>query len=87
MMIVVMIMGVMMVLVVVMMVVVVMTMFVVVVVMTPLMVGDTVRDDDGGRGALNWGTCKCLPNNFKSPLNLPKYIFFITGSAPVWILC
>ena len=74
-----------------------MTMFVVVVVMTPLMVGDTVRDDDGGRGALNWGTCKCLavwvdaplflPNNFKSPLNLPKYIFFITGSAPVWILC
>ena len=26
-----------------------------------------------------------LPNNFKSPLFLLKYIFFNTGSAPVWI--
>ena len=44
--------------------------------------GDVVGyDDDGGRGALNWRTCKCLavwvqanlflPNNLKSPLNLP----------------
>ena len=57
---------------------------------------DVVGDnDDGDWGALNWGTCKCLalwvhapsflPNNFKSPLNFPKYIVFNTGSVPVWI--
>ena len=74
------------------MMVVVMTM--VVVVMMPLMVGGdaidgdvVVYDDDGGRGALNWRTCKYLavwvqapsflPNNLKSPLNLQKYIFLI----------
>ena len=60
--------------------------------------GDVISDDDGsGWGALIWGTCKYLvvwvhvllflPNIFKSPLNSPKYIFFNTGSAPVWILC
>ena len=59
--------------------------------------GDVGADDDGGRGALNWRMCKCLavwvhaplflPNNFKSPPNLPIYIFFNTRSAPVWILC
>ena len=61
--------------------------------------GDVVGDDDdvSGWGAINWGTCKCLvvwvhvllllPNSFKRPLNSAKYIFFNTGSAPVWILC
>ena len=59
--------------------------------------GDVVGDDDdSARGGHNWGTCKCLilwvhvllflPNSFKSPLNSPKYIFFNTGSTPVWIL-
>ena len=48
---------------------------------------------DGGRGGLNWGTYKCLavcvhaplflPNNFKSPLNLQKYLFSNTEPAPV----
>ena len=28
-----------------------------------------------------------MPNNFKSPLSSPKYIFLNTRSAPVWILC
>ena len=56
--------------------------------MMPLMVGvdaiagDVVGGDDdgGGRGALNWGTCKCRPMgtsliiSAKFPLNLPKYI-------------
>ena len=49
-------------------------------------------DDDGGRGALNWETCKGLTVRvhapfFKFPLNFPKYIFLNIGSAPVWILC
>ena len=64
--------------------------------MMVLMVGDDAidgGDDGGGRGALNWDMCKWLAvwvhvplflkNNLKSPLNLPKYIFFNTGSAPV----
>ena len=72
---------------------------VLVVVIIPLVVGDVVGDDDRGRGAICLtgaharGTCKCpavyvhallfLPNNFKSLLNLPKYLVFNTGSAPV----
>ena len=41
--------------------------------------GDVGGNDDGGRGALNWGTCKCLAvwvhtlNYLKSPLNLSGY--------------
>ena len=73
---------------------------VMVVVMMPITVGDDAiegHNNDSGWGALNWGTCKCLvvwvhvllflPNSFKSPPNSPKYIFFNTGSARVWILC
>ena len=77
---------------------------VMVVVMMPITVGDDAidgdvgdDDDDSGRGALTWGTCKCLvvwvhvllflPKSFKNPLKSPKYIFFNTGSATVWILC
>ena len=45
----------------------------------PLMVGDDafdgdVGDDDGGgRGALNWGTCKCLVVWVHAPLFLPNF--------------
>ena len=80
--------------------VVVVLMTLVVVVMMVLMVGDDAidgGDDGGGRGALNWDMCKCLAvkvhvplflkNSLKNSPNLPKYIFFNTGSAPVWILC
>ena len=41
-----------------------------------LMVGDDAidgDDDDGGRGALNWGTCKCLAVWVHAPLFLPNY--------------
>ena len=40
--------------------------------------GDVVGDyDDHGRGALSWGTCKCLlmwvhASLFQFPLHLPK---------------
>ena len=51
-------------------------------------------DDDGGRGALNWGTCKGLTLRVHAPLficqippHFAKIYIFNTGSAPVWILC
>ena len=38
---------------------------------------DGYNDDDGGRVAVNWGTCKCLAArpfiSGKFPLNVPKY--------------
>ena len=41
--------------------------------MMPLMVGDEAIDgDDGGRGALNWGTCKCLAVWVHATLFLPN---------------
>ena len=45
--------------------------------MMPLMVGDDAIDGDvvgdGGRGAFNWGTCKCLAVWMYAPLCLPNF--------------
>ena len=63
----------------------------VVVVMMPLMVSydaiDISGDDDARAGvrASVW-QCGCTPI-LKSPLNLPKYVFFNTVSAPVCGYC
>ena len=50
--------------------------------MMSLMVGDDAfdcdvdggDDDDGGRCALNWGTCKCLAVWMHAPLFLPNFL-------------
>ena len=64
-------------------------MVVVVVVMMPITVGDDAVDGDvvGDDVVVRVHVQLSLPYSFKCPLNSPKYIFFNTGSAPVWILC